>query len=67
MSKRQVTFRISILASVILSGLFLWLALRQVDAIGLAHTFAAIEFLPLLLSAAAWVGSSLLRPLWWRL
>ncbi len=67
MSKRQVTLRISILASFILSGLFLWLALRQVDAIGLAQTFAAIEFLPLLLSAAALVGSIVLRALRWRL
>ncbi len=67
MSKREVTIQASILTGFLLSGLFLWLALRQVDAIGLAHTFAAIDFLPLLVSAAALVGSIVLRALRWRL
>jgi uncharacterized protein (TIRG00374 family) len=67
MKKKRWAIRTSILLGFTLSGLFLWLSLRQVDAQGLALTFASIVFEPVILSACALVGSMILRALRWRL
>jgi len=67
MSTRQNAIRASILAGFVLSGLFLWLALRQVDARELGRTFAAIALGPVLLSACAVAASMALRAVRWRL
>lgn len=48
------------------SGFFLWLALRQVDAKSLAETFASVDFLPLLASAAILAFGLILRAVRWR-
>ncbi len=66
MKKRMWAIRTSILAGFILSGLFLWLALRQVDLVGLARTFASVEPAPVFLSAVAVAGSIVLRAVRWR-
>lgn len=50
-----------------LSALFLWLALRQVDAPGLVRTFASMTLAPAFLSALALAGGMALRALRWRL
>lgn len=66
MSARRHALRASLLAGFAVSLLLLWLALRQVDLHELARTFASVQLLPLLLSAAAVATSMGLRALRWR-
>lgn len=67
MSKRRWAMRTSMLVGVAVSGLFLWLALRQVDPRALARTFATINLAPVLVSALALAAGLPLRALRWRL
>lgn len=50
----------------VVSGFFLWLALRQVDAKSLAGAFISVDFLFVLASAAALAVGLILRAVRWR-
>lgn len=67
MSKRKWALHTSILVGFALSGLFLWLALRQVNLVELTRVFTEINLVPVLLSAVAVAGSMALRAMRWRL
>jgi uncharacterized protein (TIRG00374 family) len=67
LKKKRFAIRASVLVGFVLSGLFLWLALSQVDLRGLALTFAAIHVAPVVLCIIAQVGSMVLRARRWRL
>ncbi|NCA71133.1 MAG: flippase-like domain-containing protein [Sphingobacteriia bacterium] len=66
MSARRHALRASLLIGLLVSLLLLWVSLRQVDLHDLGRTFASIQPLPVLLSAAAVAASMALRALRWR-
>jgi uncharacterized protein (TIRG00374 family) len=57
----------AVAAGFALSGLFLWLALRDVDGKAMNDAFASIKFIPILLCAAALSIGIMLRAVRWRI
>lgn len=53
-------------AGFVLSTFFLWLALRQVDGVGLSKAFSTMSFLPVVFCAGALSVGILLRAVRWR-
>lgn len=66
MSRRKWKHKAAISAGFMLSAIFLWLALRQVDVVSLGKAFATINYIPVLLCAGALSLGIILRAIRWR-
>lgn len=66
MSRRKWRQKTAVAAGFALSGLFLWLALRDVDGKDMADAFASIKYVPLLFCGAALSIGIMLRAVRWR-
>jgi uncharacterized protein (TIRG00374 family) len=64
--KRRWRTAITVGSGFAVSGIFLWLALRQVDSNSLAEAFASVDFSFVLASAAALAAGLILRAVRWR-
>ena len=66
MSRRNWRHQAAIGAGFVLSALFLWLALRQVDGESLGDAFAALRYTPVMVCAGALSIGIMLRAVRWR-
>lgn len=66
MSGRNWYRQAAVGAGFVLSGFFLWLALRQVDGKSLGNAFATINYIPVLVCVAALSFGIMLRAVRWR-
>ena len=67
MSMRKLRQWTVLAAGFALSGIFLWLALRDVDGRDMVNAFASIKLVPLLFCGAALATGIMLRAVRWRL
>lgn len=67
MNKHNWQRRIVLLIGIVLSLLFLWLALRKFELQSLSETFSTVHYIPLVLCAVAVVVSIFLRAIRWRI